>query len=119
MSIDDGKKRRQLDQNRRKMKEVKSQAKKAEDDNELFLFVSIDLIQFRPHLIYWPNLVTPCLLTKNKIQNDSIFQHVFYILLQITPDIFAETVTIDFKSKTLAKTKEKSVSQWKNIIRLV
>ncbi len=72
-----------------------------------------------PDLIYGPNLVTPQLLPKNKKQDGSIFQNAFYDLLQITPDIFEETVIGDLGSETSARDKGKDVSRRKNIAGLV
>ena len=60
-----------------------------------------------PDLIYGPNLVTPRSLPKNKKRDDSIFQNAFYDLLQITPDIFEETVRGDLGPKTSEGNKEK------------
>ncbi len=53
-----------------------------------------------PDLIYGPNSVTPRPLPKNKKQDDSIFRNAFYNLLQITPDIFEQTVIGDLGLKT-------------------
>ena len=58
-------------------------------------------------------------LPKNKKLNDSIFQNAFYNLLQITPDIFEETVIGDLGSKTSARDKIKDVSRKKNTTGLV
>lgn len=69
-------------------KEAKSQVRKEEQDNRLFFLVSKDLIQL---LVYGLNPITPRPLPKNKKRDDSIFINVFYDL-EITPDIYAETV---------------------------
>ena len=76
-------------------------------------------MQLGPDLIYGPNPATPRLLPKNKKRDDLIFQNAFYDLLQITPDIFAETVIGDLKSKASVQTKGKGVSKKKNTARLV
>ncbi len=72
-----------------------------------------------PDLIYRPNLITPQPLPKNKKQDGSIFQNAFYDLLQITSDIFEETVIGDLGSKTSARDKGKGVSRKKNTAGLV
>lgn len=69
--------------------------------------VSKDLMRLGPDLIYGSNPVTPCLLPKNKKQDDSIFKNAFYDLCQITPDIFAETILGDPDSKTSVRAKGK------------
>ena len=45
-----------------------------------------------PDLIYRPNFVTPQSLPKNDKREHFIFQNAFYNLLQISPDIFEDTV---------------------------
>ena len=118
LSIEDVEKRRQLAENKKK-KEAKSQARKEKRDDRLFLLLFKDLMRLGLGLIYGLNPVTPRLLPKNKKQDDSIFRNVFYGLLQITPDIFAEIVTGDPKSKTPVQAKRKSVSKKKNTAGLV
>ena len=71
-----------------------------------------------PDQIYGPNLVTPRSLPKNKKRDDSIFQNAFYDL-QITPDIFEETVIGDLRPKSSARNKGKGVSRKKNTAGLV
>ena len=112
-------KKRQLVKNKKKEKEAKSQARKEKQDDRLFLLLSKDLMRLGPGLIYGPNPVTPRLLPKNKKRDDSMFRNAFYDLLQITPDIFAETVTGDPKSKTPVQAKGKGVSKKKNTAGLV
>lgn len=62
-------------------KEAKSQVRKQKQDNRLFFLVSKDLMQL---LVYGLNPITPRPLPKNKKRDDSIFQDVFYDLLQIS-----------------------------------
>ncbi len=119
MSLEDGEKRRQLAENRKKEKEAKSLAKKKKQDDRLFFLVSKDLMRLGPDLIYGLNPVTPRSLPKNKKQDDSIFQNAFSNLLQITPDIFEERVTGDLGSKTSARNKEKGASRIIKITGLV
>ena len=111
MSLEDVEKRRRLAENKKKEKEAKSQARKEKQDDRLFFLVSKDLMRLGPDLIYGPNPVTPQPLPKNKKQDGSIFQNAFYNLLQITPDIFEETVIGDLRSKTSARDKRKGVSR--------
>ena len=117
--MEDVEKRRELADNKKKEKEAKLHAKKEKQDHRLFSLVSIDLMRLGPDLIYGPNPVIPRLSQKNKKRDDSIFHNAFHDLLQITPDIFAETITGDPKSKTPTQTKGKGVSKKKNTARLI
>ena len=55
LSIEDGEKRRQLAENKKKEKEAKSQAKKEKQHDRFFLLVSKDLMRLGLGLIYGPN----------------------------------------------------------------
>ena len=58
-------------------------------------------MRLEPDLIYGPDPVTSRSLPKNKKRDDSIFQNAFHDLLQITPNIFEETVEDDLGFKKL------------------
>ena len=66
-----------------------------------------------PDLIYRPNPVTPRSLPKNKKRDDSIFRDAFQDL-QISPNIFEETVSGDLGLNIPAQNKGKGVSRKKN-----
>ncbi len=119
LSLEDVEKRRRLAENKKKEKKANSQARKEKQDDRLFLLVSKVLMRLGPDLIYRPNPVTPRPFPKNKKQNDSIFQNAFTNLLQITPDIFEETIIGDLRSKTFVRDKRKGVSRKKNTAGLV
>ncbi len=72
-----------------------------------------------PHLIYGSNLVIPQSLPKNKKRDDSIFRDTFQDLLQISPNIFEETVLGDPGLKLPVQNKGKGVSRKKNTTGLV
>lgn len=72
-----------------------------------------------PDLIYGPNLMVPRSLPKNKKRDDSIFQDAFQNLLQISPNIFEETISGDLGLKIPAQNKGKGVSRKKNTTGLV
>ena len=78
--------------------------------------VSKDLMRLGPDLIHGLNLVTPPSLPQNKKRDDSIFRDAFQDLLQITPDIFQETVVGDLGSKMPAQHKGNGVSRKKKLL---
>lgn len=67
-----------------------------------------------PDLIYGPNIVAPRSLPKNKKRDDSIFRDAFQDLLQISPNIFEETVSGDLGLNLPAQNKGIGVSRKKN-----
>lgn len=69
-----------------------------------------------PELIYGPNSTTSDFLPKKK---NKMILNAFYNFLQITPDIFAETVIGKSKLKRPIQTKWKTVSKIKNSAGLV
>lgn len=73
----------------------------------MFFLVFKDLIQLGSNLIYKSNLVVPQSLSKNKKQDNSIFQNIFYNFLQIISVIFKEIVINDLRLK---------ISVWNNKI---
>ncbi len=119
LSLEYVEKRGRLAENKKKGKEAKSKAGKEKQNDRLFFLVSKDLIQLGLDLIYGTNPVTSRPLPKNKKQDNSIFQNAFYDLLQITTDIFEDTVIGDLGSKTSTWDKRKDVSRRKNTAGLV
>lgn len=95
LTIKDVKTRRQQAKNKQKKEKTKLQARNKKQNDWLFFLISKDLMQLGP------NSVIPHLLPKNKNVNNFLFQNTFYKLLQIIPDIFAEIVIDNPKSKTL------------------
>ncbi len=70
-------------------------------------------MQLRRDLIYGPNLVISQSLPKNKKRDDSIFRDAFQDL-QISPNIFEETVLGDPGLQLPVQNKGKGVSRKKN-----
>ena len=60
------KKRKQLAENKKKEKGAKSQARKEKKKDQLFFFVSENLMQLKPDLMYKPNSIIPRILPKYK-----------------------------------------------------
>ena len=115
MSLEDVEKRRQLVENKKREKEAKVEARKQKQDDRL----SKDLMRLGPDLIYGPNLVAPRSLSKNKKRDDAIFQDAFQDLLQISPNIFEETISGDLGLRIPTQNKGKGVSRTKNTTGLV
>ena len=114
LSLEDVEKRRQLAENKKQEKEAKVEARKQKQDDRFFFQVSKDLMRLGPDLIYGPNLVAPQSLPKNKNRDNSTFQDAFQDLLQISPNIFEETISGDLGLKIPAQNKGKGVSRKKN-----
>ena len=114
LSLEDVEKRRQLAENKKREKEAKVEARKQKQDDRFFFQVSKDLMRLGPDLIYGPNLVAPQSLPKNKNRDNSTFQDAFQDLLQISPNIFEETISGDLGLKIPAQNKGKGVSRKKN-----
>lgn len=119
LSLEDIEKRRQLAENKKREKEAKVEARKQKQDDRFFFQVSKDLMRLGPDLIYGPNLVAPRSLPKNKKRDDSIVQDAFQDLLQISPNIFEETIPGNLGLKITAQNKGKGVSRKKNTTGLV
>ena len=119
MSLEDVEKRRQLAENKKQEKEAKVEARKQKRNDRFFFQVSKDLMRLGPDLIYGPNLVAPRSLPKNKKRDDSIFQDAFQDLLQISPNIFEETISGDLGLKIPTQNKGKGVPRKKNTTGLV
>ena len=64
-------------------------------------------MQLGPDLIYRPNPITPRFLSKNKKQDDFIFQNIFYNFLQITQIFLLKQLQATPSQKYLFKPKEK------------
>ncbi len=119
LSLEDVEKRKQLAENKKREKEAKVEVRKQKQDDWFFFQVSKELMRLGLDLIYGLNLVISQSLPRNKKQNDSIFRDAFQDFLQISPNIFEETVLGDPGLKLLVQNKGKSVSRKKNTTRLV
>ena len=119
LSLEDVEKRKQLAENKKREKEAKVEVRKQKQDDWFFFQVSKELMRLGLDLIYGLNLVISQSLPRNKKQDDSIFRDAFQDFLQISPNIFEETVLGDPGLKLLVQNKGKSVSRKKNTTRLV